>query len=308
MIEKKWGNTVNSLNNIIVQFVKLLPKSIVHIFAKKYVAGSKLEDGVRVVKELNAKGILATMDVLGESIKTKAEAIETKVQYFELLDTIEKHKLNSNISIKPTALGLAIDKDFCKNLITEIIEKAKELNNYVRIDMEDSPFTQVTIDMFKELRAKYDNVGIVLQAYLRRTYDDVVDLNKIGTNYRLCKGIYIEPEEIAFKGRQEVRDNFLKSLEKMFDDGNYVGIATHDEYLIKEAYRMIEEKKIPKDKYEFQMLYGVTEHLRDKINADGHKIRIYVPYGEQWYAYSMRRLQENPQVAWYITKSIFSFK
>jgi proline dehydrogenase len=174
--------------------------------------------------------------------------------------------------------------------------------------MEDSPFTQITIDMFKELRTKYDNVGIVLQAYLRRTYDDVVDLNKIGTNYRLCKGIYIEPEEIAFKGRQEVRDNFLKALEKMFDDGNYVGIATHDEYLIKESYRMIEEKKIPKDKYEFQMLYGVTEHLRDKINADGHKIRIYVPYGEQWYAYSMRRLQENPQVAWYITKSIFSFK
>lgn len=299
---------MNPLNNVIVQFVKLLPKSIVHIFAKKYVAGSTLADGVRVTKELNAKGILATMDVLGESIKSKAEAAETKEQYFELLDTIEKHKLNSNISVKPTALGLAIDKDYCKDLITEIIEKAKELNNFVRIDMEDSPFTQITIDMFKELRTKYDNVGIVLQAYLRRTYDDVVDLNKIGTNYRLCKGIYIEPEEIAFKGRQEVRDNFLKALEKMFDDGNYVGIATHDEYLIKESYRMIEEKKIPKDKYEFQMLYGVTEHLRDKINADGHKIRIYVPYGEQWYAYSMRRLQENPQVAWYITKSIFSFK
>ncbi len=299
---------MNPLNNVIVQFVKLLPKSIVHIFAKKYVAGSTLADGVRVTKELNAKGILATMDVLGESIKSKAEAAETKEQYFELLDTIEKHKLNSNISVKPTALGLAIDKDYCKDLITEIIEKAKELNNFVRIDMEDSPFTQITIDMFKELRSKYDNVGIVLQAYLRRTYDDVVDLNKIGTNYRLCKGIYIEPEEIAFKGRQEVRDNFLKALEKMFDDGNYVGIATHDEYLIKESYRMIEEKKIPKDKYEFQMLYGVTEHLRDKINADGHKIRIYVPYGEQWYAYSIRRLQENPQVAWYITKSIFSFK
>lgn len=299
---------MNPLNNVIVQFVKLLPKSIVHIFAKKYVAGSTLADGVRVTKELNAKGILATMDVLGEAIKSKAEAAETKEQYFELLDTIEKHKLNSNISVKPTALGLAIDKDYCKDLITEIIEKAKELNNFVRIDMEDSPFTQITIDMFKELRSKYDNVGIVLQAYLRRTYDDVVDLNKIGTNYRLCKGIYIEPEEIAFKGRQEVRDNFLKALEKMFDDGNYVGIATHDEYLIKESYRMIEEKKIPKDKYEFQMLYGVTEHLRDKINADGHKIRIYVPYGEQWYAYSIRRLQENPQVAWYITKSIFSFK
>lgn len=292
----------------IVQFVKLLPKSVVHIFAKKYVAGHTLDDGIRVVKELNAKGILATMDILGESIKSRGEASETKKQYFELLETIDEHKLDSNISIKPTALGLAIDPDYCKELIIEIIEKAKSLNNFVRIDMEDSPFTQVTIDIFKELRAAYDNVGIVLQSYLRRTYDDVVDLNKIGTNYRLCKGIYIEPEKIAFKGRQEVRDNFLKSLEKIFTGGNYVGIATHDDYLIKESYRMIEEKKIPKDKYEFQMLYGVTEYLRDKINADGHKIRIYVPYGKQWYAYSIRRLQENPQVAWYITKSIFSFK
>ncbi|HET56547.1 MAG TPA: proline dehydrogenase [Ignavibacteria bacterium] len=299
---------MNPLNMAIVQFVKLLPKSVVHIFAKKYVAGDTLDDGVRVVKELNAKGIVATIDILGESIKTRGEASETKVQYFELLEVIDKHKLDSNISIKPTALGLAIDVDYCKELVTEIIEKAKSYNNFVRIDMEDSPFTQVTIDIFKELRAKYDNVGIVLQSYLRRTYDDVVDLNKIGTNYRLCKGIYIEPEEIAFKGRQEVRENFLKSLEKMFDDGNYVGIATHDDYLIKESYRMIEEKKIPKNKYEFQMLYGVTEYLRDKINSDGHKIRIYVPYGEHWYAYSIRRLQENPQVAWYIAKSIFSFK
>jgi len=299
---------VNLLNNVIVQFVKLLPKSIVHIFAKKYVAGNELKDAVRVTKELNEKGILATMDILGEAIKTKAEAAETKDHYFELLDTIQKNNLNANISIKPTALGLAIDVDYCKGLINEIIKKAKELNNFVRIDMEDSPFTQVTIDVFKELRKQYNNVGIVVQSYLRRTYDDVVELDKIGANYRLCKGIYVEPEKIAFKGRQKVRDNFVKMLKQMFDDGNYVGIATHDEYLIKEAYRLIEEKKIPKDKYEFQMLYGVTEHLRDKINADGHKIRVYVPYGEQWYAYSMRRLQENPQVAWYITKSVFSFK
>ncbi len=299
---------MNPLNVAIVTFVKLLPKSVVHIFAKKYVAGSKLEDAVRVTKELNEKGILATMDVLGEAIKSKAEAAETKKEYFDLLDKIEKHKLNANISIKPTALGLAIDEDYCKTLITEIVEKAKELNNFVRIDMEDSPFTQSTIDMFKELRSKYDNVGIVLQAYLRRTYYDVVDLNEIGSSYRLCKGIYVEPEKIAYKDRQAVRDNFVKSLEKMLNDGNYVGIATHDNYLIKEAYRLIEEKKVPKDKYEFQMLYGVTEHLRDKINSDGHKIRVYVPYGEQWYAYSIRRLQENPQVAWYITKSIFSFK
>lgn len=299
---------MNLLNAAIVSFVKLLPKSVVHIFAKKYVAGEKLEDAVRVTKELNAKGIMATMDILGESIKSKAMAKETKKEYFELIETIAKEKLNANISIKPTALALGIDADYCKDLVTAIIEKAGEYNNFVRIDMEDSPYTQITLDMFKELRSKYKNVGIVLQSYLRRTYDDVVDLNKIGASYRLCKGIYVEPEEIAFKGRQEVRDNFMRSLEKMFNDGNYVGIATHDKYLLDESYRLIKEKNIPKDKYEFQMLYGVTEHLRDKINADGHPLRVYVPYGVHWYAYSIRRLQENPQVAWYITKSIFTFK
>ena len=299
---------MNPLNAAIVQFVKVLPKSVVHIFAKKYVAGEKLQDAMNVTRELNGKGILATMDILGEAINSKAEAAETKILYFELLEKIESEKLNANISIKPTALGLAIDKDYCKDLIIEIIEKAKELNNFVRIDMEDSPFTQVTIDIFKELKKTYSNVGIVLQSYLRRTYNDVSDLNKIGTNYRLCKGIYVEPEKIAFKDREEVRKNYIGSLEKMLDDGNYVGIATHDDYLIKEAYRLIEEKNISKDKYEFQMLYGVTEHLRDKINLDGHRIRVYVPYGEHWYAYSIRRLKENPQVAWYITKSLFSFK
>lgn len=299
---------MNSLNNLIVQFVKLLPKSVVHIFAKKYVAGETLEQAVDVVKKLNAKGILATMDVLGESITTRSEAEETTREGLEVLEAIDKHKLNSNLSIKPTSVGLAIDEEFCREQVETLLNKAKELNNFVRIDMEDSPFTDKTIALYKNMRSKFDNVGIVVQAYLKRTYDDIVDLNKESVNYRLCKGIYIEPPEIAYKGRQAVRDNFVKILEKMFDDGMYVGIATHDEYLINEAYRLIEEKNIPKDKYEFQMLYGVTEHLRDKINEDGHKIRIYVPFGEQWYAYSMRRLQENPQVAWYITKSLFSFK
>jgi proline dehydrogenase len=156
------------------------------------------------------------------------------------------------------------------------------------------------------LKEKYDNVGIVVQAYLKRTLNDVKSLNSLGTNYRLCKGIYIEPEEISYKDYQKVRDNYLEILKQMFTDGNYVGIATHDDYLVENAYKMIKEMNIPKDKYEFQMLYGVKENLRDKINADGHKIRIYVPFGEHWYKYSIRRLQENPNMAWYITKSIFS--
>lgn len=297
---------MNPINSLIVNFVKLLPQSVVFIFAKRYIAGVKLEDGIRVVKELNAKGILATMDVLGEAVTTKKESEEAKNQCLQVLDAINEHKLNSNLSLKPTQVGLAIDEEFCYNQLVEILEKAKGYNNFVRIDMEDSPFTDATIKMFKRLKEKYDNVGIVVQAYLKRTLNDVKSLNSLGTNYRLCKGIYIEPEEISYKDYQKVRDNYLEILKQMLTDGNYVGIATHDDYLVENAYKMIKEMNIPKDKYEFQMLYGVKENLRDKINADGHKIRIYVPFGEHWYKYSIRRLQENPNMAWYITKSIFS--
>lgn len=297
---------MNPINSLIVNFVKLLPQSVVFIFAKRYIAGVKLEDGIRVVKELNAKGILATMDVLGEAVTTKKESEEAKNQCLQVLDAINEHKLNSNLSLKPTQIGLAIDEEFCYNQLVEILEKAKGYNNFVRIDMEDSPFTDATIKMFKRLKEKYDNVGIVVQAYLKRTLSDVKSLNSLGTNYRLCKGIYIEPEEISYKDYQKVRDNYLEILKQMLTDGNYVGIATHDDYLVENAYKMIKEMNIPKDKYEFQMLYGVKENLRDKINADGHKIRIYVPFGEHWYKYSIRRLQENPNMAWYITKSIFS--
>ncbi len=299
---------MNPINKFIVQFVKILPQQVVYIFAKKYVAGPNIEDAIRVVQELNSKGIMATMDVLGESITKKSEAEETKKHCFDMLDVIKKYNLDANVSIKPTSLGLNLDKEFCYNQIEEIVKKAKEYNNFIRIDMEDTPYTDSTFNILKRIREKYDNVGVVVQAYLRRTYDDIVKLNKEGVNYRLCKGIYVEPEHLAYKGRQEVRENFVKIFDQMLSDGNYVGIATHDDYLIKESYRLIEEKNLPKDKYEFQMLYGVTEHLRDKINADGHRIRIYVPWGEHWYAYSIRRLQENPQVAWYITKSIFSLK
>ncbi len=295
------------LNQLIVSAVKLMPKAIVKIFAQKYMAGEKLEDAVKAVKVLNAKGIVATMDVLGEAIKNKKEAEDAKLECLQVLDAIHENNLNSNLSVKPTQLGLIIDPNLCYQNLCEILDKAKSLNNFVRIDMEDSPVTSDTIALFRKLREKYDNVGIVVQAYLKRTYDDVVALDKEGTNYRLCKGIYVEPAEIAYKGKEEVRDNFLKILNRMLDDGNYVGIATHDDPLVEGAYKMIKEKNIDKSKFEFQMLYGVKEDLRDRINNDGYKIRIYVPFGEHWYAYSIRRLQENPQLAWYITKSIFSF-
>jgi proline dehydrogenase len=285
-----------------------MPKSVVGFFSRKYIAGDTLEKAVKCVKDLNEKGIYATMDVLGESITHKDEAVQAKNKCLEVLNTIEHNKLMANLSLKPTQMGLSIDEDFAYEQIRELVEKAKNIDNFVRIDMEDSSTTDKTINLFKELKDDFDNVGIVLQSYLKRTTSDVITLNKLGTNYRLCKGIYIEPPTIAYRDRQEVRSNYLKSLELMLKNGNYVGIATHDEYLITEAYKMIKEKNIPRDKFEFQMLLGVREDLRDKINKDGYKIRIYVPFGEDWYPYSIRRLKENPQVAGYIFKNIFSFE
>ena len=298
---------MDAFNNLIVRAVQLMPKSVVGFFSKKYIAGETLEEAVNFVKSLNSKGIYATMDVLGESVANKQEAILCKNEALEVLEAIEKNKLMANLSIKPTQMGLAIDEQFAYEQILELVKKAADYKNFVRIDMEDSPFTDKTINVYKRIYADYKNVGVVIQAYMKRSFDDIVALNKIGTNYRLCKGIYVEPAAIAFKGKQEVRDNYLKLLDQMFKDGNYVGIATHDKPLIDAAYARIKNQNIPKEKFEFQMLLGVREDLRDKINSDGYKIRIYVPYGKDWYAYSVRRLKENPSVAGTIAKSFLTF-
>lgn len=298
---------MNILNQLIVSIVQMMPKNIVGFFSRKYIAGESLEDGINVVKQLNAKGIYATMDVLGEAVKNKEESIDAKNKAMEVLDAIEKHKLMANLSIKPTQMGLLIDEEFAYQQILELVKRAHEINNFVRIDMEDSSTTDITINLYKRIYQQYKNVGIVIQAYLKRSFDDVVVLNKLGTNYRLCKGIYVEPASIAIKDRQAIRENYLKILKQMFIDGNYVGIATHDKYLIDEAYKMIREMNIPKDKFEFQMLLGVREDLRDKINNDGYKIRVYVPFGKDWYAYSVRRLKENPSIAGHIVKSFLTF-
>ncbi|MHB8580742.1 MAG: proline dehydrogenase family protein [Ignavibacteriaceae bacterium] len=295
-------------NKIIVAIVRLMPKAVVGIFSRKYIAGESLEEAVQLVKNLNSKGIYATMDVLGESIKDKKEAIDAKEKCLEVLETMKNNNLNANLSLKPTQMGLNLDENFAYEQIEQIVQKAKENNNFIRLDMEDSPYTDKTFNLLKRLRKKFDNVGVVVQAKLKRTYDDVIELNRIGTNFRLCKGIYIEPVNISYRDKQMIRDHYLKILEAILKNGNYVGIATHDEYLIEKAYKMIKVLKIPKDKFEFQMLLGVTEDLRDKINSDGYKIRIYVPFGKEWYAYSVRRLQENPEIAGQVFKNIFSFK
>jgi len=299
---------VSIFHNLLVKTVQVMPLNVVWQFSKKYIAGKTLQAAVDKVKELNSKGILATLDVLGESIKTKEEAVEAKRKAFEVFDAIVKNKLNANLSIKPTQMGLAIDRELAYRQVLELVKRAYEIKNFVRIDMEDSPYTDHTIDLYKRIYEEYNNVGVVLQAYLKRTFNDTIVLNKLGTNYRLCKGIYIEPATIAYKDKQAIRDNFLKCLELMLKNGNYVGIATHDKYLIDKSYEMIRDLNIPKDNFEFQMLLGVREDLRDKINKDGYRIRIYVPFGEDWYKYSIRRLQENPNIAGHIVKEFFAFR
>ena len=296
------------INNIIVSVVQVLPKSVVGFFSRKYIAGESLDSAVSLVKDLNAKGIYATLDVLGESVTNEEEAGRAFENAMKVFDAIVEHNLMANISIKPTQLGLSFDEQFACEQIRKLVKRANEIDNFVRIDMEDSQYTDATINIYKSVFEMFGNVGIVLQSYLKRSYNDNVILNKLGTNYRICKGIYVEPASLAYKDKQMIRDNFLKMLECMFKNGNYVGIATHDEYLIDKAYRLIKELNIPNNKFEFQMLLGVREDLRNKINNDGYKIRIYVPFGEDWYAYSIRRMQENPQIAGYIVQNIFSFK
>ena len=297
---------MNVLNKILVPSIQILPRNVVRIFANKYIAGDKLSDAVETVKKLNEKKMCATIDVLGESISDKSEAVKSKDENLEVLNAIKKNNLDCNLSIKLTMLGLNIDYGLCHGLVTEIIESAKEKSIFVRIDMEDSSVTENTIRIFEETRKKYDNAGIVIQAYLRRSEKDILRLTDIGANFRICKGIYVEPENIAFKDANEIRVNFMKILKLALERKSYCGIATHDEYLIKESVKLVKELGLKNNEYEFQMLLGVRENLRNGAVGKGHKMRVYVPFGQRWYEYSIRRFKENPNIAGQVLKSIFT--
>jgi len=298
-------------NKLIANMLPYFPKSFVWMFSKKYIAGKTLDDAMQVSQEMNAKGMKVTIDVLGEFITNLDQAEENKKEYLELIDTAEKNKIDGNYSIKPTMFGLLIDKDVCYRNVREIVAKAAEYDNFVRVDMEDSQCIDLEIELYRKLKAEFPkNCGLVFQAYMRRTMDDLKNLMDLHTddnplNYRICKGIYVEPAEIAYKKYEEVNEHFLKDLEYMFQNNIYPGIATHDKPLIKGAYKLIEKYNVPKDKYEFQMLYGVTPDRRNSIVEKGHTMRIYVPFGEQWFGYSTRRLKENPKMANHIIKAIF---
>jgi len=298
-------------NKFIAAILPYFPKKFVWLFSKAYIAGETVEDAIKVSKDLNNKGIMVTLDILGEFIENLDEAEQNKKEYLELIDRIEAEKIDGNYSLKPTMFGLLIDKDVCYQHIREIVAKAAEYDNFIRVDMEDSSCTDLEIELFRKLKAEFPkNVGLVFQAYMRRTYSDLENLMDMHSeeaplNYRLCKGIYVEPREIAYKKYEEVNQHFLEDIEFCFQKGVYPGIATHDKPVVEGAYRLIEKYKVPKDKYEFQMLYGVTPHLRQKIVDDGHRMRVYVPFGKEWFGYSTRRLKENPKMASQIIKAIF---
>ena len=302
---------IKMFNKFIASILPYFPKKFVWLFSKSYVSGETIDDAMRVSKELNGRGILVTIDVLGEFIKNLDEAETNKQEYLDVIDVSHKNGIKGNFSVKPTSFGLLIDKEACYRHLREIVAKAASYNNFIRIDMEDSPCTTLEIDLFRRLKTEYpSNVGLVVQAYLKRTLDDIkslVDLNseKAPLSFRLCKGIYVEPEAISYKKYEEINTHYLEDLEFMFQNKIHAGIATHDKPLVEGAYKLIKKYNVPKHLYEFQMLYGVTPGLRDSIVNDGHTMRIYVPFGVKWFGYCTRRLKENPKMASQIIKAIF---
>jgi proline dehydrogenase len=263
-----------------------------------------LDEAVETVRDLNRQSCVATIDVLGESTESKAAAATTLRDYKKVIDALDKHDLNSGISVKLTGLGLTLDEELCRANLEEIVEYAGARDRFVRVDMEDSPYTSVTLDMVMDVHERHENIGAVIQAYMRRSLEDVGRLTGAGVSVRLCKGIYDEPRRIAYKGFDTVRENYRLLLEELLRGGSYVGIATHDEFLVWHALRLIHQLDVPKSRYEFQMLLGVDEELRRILVGAGHKLRVYVPFGEDWYEYSSRRLKENPKIAGYVARDV----
>jgi proline dehydrogenase len=283
------------LDRAIVRLLPAVPRPIVRRIADRYIAGEEVGDAVATVRALNAQGKVATIDVLGEEITNPEAARAIVAAYRDVFEAIESERLDSNVSVKLTGLGLKLGYDLCRANLEAVVRHAAESGNFVRIDMEDSSTTDDTLRLYRDLRERgLDNVGVVLQARLRRTEADIAALADLRPNVRICKGIYLEPEEIAFTGYEEIRASFVRCLEALLATASYVGVATHDDFLLDET------KRLARERFEFQMLLGVRGEVGDALVRDGHRLRIYVPFGRQWYEYSVRRLQENPRIAGYV--------
>jgi proline dehydrogenase len=285
----------------IARMLPAVPKPVVRRLSARYIAGEELSDAIRTVGALNEAGKKATLDVLGEEVETRDEALEIRREYERALEAIESEGLDANLSVKLTALGLKVDPALCGESVRALVRASAASGRFVRIDMEDSSTTTATLDLYRELRSEgHENVGIVLQAMLRRTMDDVQELLDLRPNVRVCKGIYLEPAEVAYQGADTVRYNFAEIVAALLDGGAKVAVATHDDWVLSEALRLIEERDLGFDRYELQLLLGVRDDLADELVREGHTVRIYVPYGRKWYEYSLRRLQENPKIAGYV--------
>jgi proline dehydrogenase len=292
------------VDKAIANSVPLIPRPIVKKISSRYIAGDTLEEAVSTIRDLNEEGCVATIDLLGESTESKADAAAKLKDYEKVVDALDEHDLKSGISVKLTGLGLTLNEELCRANLEEIIEYAAARDRFVRVDMEDSPYTEVTLNMVGDMYGRNENTGAVLQAYMRRSIEDVQTIIRSGFSVRLCKGIYDEPRSIAYKDFDTVRQNYIFLLDELLKGGVYVGIATHDEFLIWHALRLIHQLGVPEDRYEFQMLLGVDEELRSILVGAGHKLRVYVPFGEDWYEYSTRRLKENPKIAGYVTRDV----
>jgi proline dehydrogenase len=296
---------VSLLDRALAAMLPALPRDAVHLVARRYIAGTTLAECMDCVAALNAEGATATVDLLGEHVIDLAETVATRDGYLDVLRAIHERGLDATVSVKPTALGLLLDPATCEAHVRAVCEEARAHGTFVTIDMEDSGCTDRTIDLYLRVHRDTSNVGPVLQAALRRTADDVKRLAGPDLTVRLCKGIYREPVAIAFQDPDLIRQSYAWLLEELFARGASVGVATHDEALVAGALALVEREAVPRERFELQMLLGVTEPLRRRLIAEGHRLRVYVPFGEQWYEYSVRRLRENPAIAGHVARATF---
>ena len=293
------------VNRAILAVLGAVPEGLLWQFARRYVAGVTLVEAVQTVRDLNARGFLATLDILGEHVADPADARADGAAYAEVLRAIQKEGLSANISVKPTHMGLKLDRDLCLGILGDLVRLAHRLGNFVRLDMEDSSCTDETLRFYRTLATETPAVGVVLQAYLKRSLEDAKRLGEERANVRVCKGIYREPEAIVLQGREAIRCNFIALLEILMGAGSYVGIATHDPWVVQEARGLIRRLGVPRERYEFQMLLGVRPDLRERLRAEQERLRIYVPFGQQWRSYCLRRFRENPEILRHVVRALW---
>jgi proline dehydrogenase len=296
---------MHTFDRAVAASLPLVPRTLVRRFADRYMAGETLEDAVATVRRLNSQDTMATVDVLGEFIRVPEEAEATTTAYERVLDAIAAESLDANISVKLSGLGMELDDALGDRMVARVLAAAERYDIFVRIDMEHSGLTDRTLRLYRRLReAGHDQIGVVLQAYLRRTMDDVRALADLTPSVRVVKGIYIEPEEIAYKDPAAINGNYVRVVDRLLAAGSHVAVATHDRSLIDEVLAILERRAVPPERYEFQMLLGVAEDVRRRLASAGHRVRVYVPFGDAWYAYSVRRLKENPSIAGYVARDV----